>query len=318
MKGVDKASREGGSDSSPPTATLDWAEQAGATREVLAELGRRRRARVVRRGAAIGALAAVAFGVFSLSRPTSHELLPQAPVTATPTISVAVVPPVESNPAPEGRTLVLADGSIVELKARAEVEVDFSGALRRVRLKRGMAFFDVAKDPARPFVVTAEGLEVRAVGTAFAVQLAAQKVEVLVTEGRVRVDRPLEPEGSAPPALQPVAMMEAGEALVVDLKPEAGPLPEILPLGVPALQARLDWRAPTVEFSATPLSEVVAVVNRHARQPLVLAEPELGRLRISGFMRADNTTALLRLIELELGLVAEQRADGATLLRARP
>jgi transmembrane sensor len=95
-------------------------------------------------------------------------------------------------------------------------------------------------------------------------------------------------------------------------------LPEILPLGVPALQARLDWRAPTVEFSATPLSEVVTVVNRHARQPLVLAEPALGRLRISGFMRADNTTALLRLIELELGLVAEPRADGTTLLRARP
>lgn len=317
MKGVKTAGRDERPDLPPSTATLDWAEQAGATREVLAELGRRRRGRVVRRGAAAG-LVALAVGAFFLSRPIPPGPLPPVPVASSPAVTVVAPPLVEAGPAGEGRTLVLADGSIVELKARAEVEVDFSGALRRVRLKRGMAFFDVAKDPARPFVVTAEGLEVRAVGTAFAVQLAAQKVEVLVTEGRVRVDRPLEPEGSAPPALQPVAMMEAGEALVVDLKPEAGPPPEIFPLGVPALQARLDWRAPTVEFSATPLSEVVAVVNRHARQPLVLAEPGLGRLRISGFMRADNTTALLRLIELELGLVAEPRADGATLLRARP
>jgi transmembrane sensor len=316
MKGVEPAARHDRPDSQPLTATLDWAEQAGATRQVLAELGRRRRVRAVRRGA-VGALVAVACGAFFLSRPAAPIPLPPAAVVALAPLAVPPSP-VETTPAPEGRTLVLADGSIVELQARAEVEVDFSGALRRVRLKRGMAYFDVAKDPARPFVVTAEGLEVRAVGTAFAVQLAAQKVEVLVTEGRVRVDRPLEADGSAHHALQPVALMEAGEALVVDLKSELGPLPEILPLGVTALQARLDWRAPTVEFSATPLSEVVAVVNRHARQPLVLAEPELGRLRISGFMRADNTTALLRLIELELGLVTEPRADGATLLRARP
>src|SRR6185312_8533669 len=88
---------------------------------------------------------------------------------------------------PERKTLV--DGSVVELRDTAEIAVDYAGPLRRVTLRRGEALFQVAKNPARPFVVKAGGLEVRAVGTAFSVQIDGAAVDVLVTEGRVSVNQ---------------------------------------------------------------------------------------------------------------------------------
>ena len=104
------------------------------------------------------------------------------------------VPPVDSSLStssavvvvPEKRTL--SDGSIVELKRGAEIVVNFSEALRRVSLRKGEALFHVAKNAARPFVVEAAGVEVKAVGTAFAVQLGSKQVEVFVTEGRITVE----------------------------------------------------------------------------------------------------------------------------------
>lgn len=86
---------------------------------------------------------------------------------------------------PETRTL--PDASVVELRPGAELTVEFSTTHRRVVLTKGEAFFQVAKDAARPFVVSAGAVDVRAVGTAFSVQLASSKVEVLVTEGTVGI-----------------------------------------------------------------------------------------------------------------------------------
>jgi len=88
---------------------------------------------------------------------------------------------------PERRTLL--DGSVVELNAGAEIEVDFAAERRDVRLVQGAAHFAVARDPSRPFVVTAGRVAVRAVGTEFMVQFAPDEVGVLVTEGRVAVER---------------------------------------------------------------------------------------------------------------------------------
>jgi len=83
--------------------------------------------------------------------------------------------------------VVLADASVVELNANSEVRVDLLPSERRVALVRGEAHFTVAHDTARPFIVSAHGVAVRAVGTAFNVRLAATSVEVLVTEGKVAV-----------------------------------------------------------------------------------------------------------------------------------
>src|SRR3546814_13511842 len=59
--------------------------------------------------------------------------------------------------------------------------------MRRVILRRGEASFEVAHNVQRPFVVSAEGLDVRAVGTAFVVGIEDGGVEVTVEEGVVAV-----------------------------------------------------------------------------------------------------------------------------------
>jgi ferric-dicitrate binding protein FerR (iron transport regulator) len=83
----------------------------------------------------------------------------------------------------------LPDGTRVELNAGTEFVVEFTPGVRAVRLVRGEALFAVPKNPARPFVVGAGAVSVRAVGTAFAVRHGAAVVGVLVTEGRIAVER---------------------------------------------------------------------------------------------------------------------------------
>jgi transmembrane sensor len=80
----------------------------------------------------------------------------------------------------------LPDGSLVELKEGSRIAVDFSAEQRQVRLV-GEAHFQVARDAARPFVVNAQGVMVRAVGTAFSVRVDSDEVQVLVTHGSVHV-----------------------------------------------------------------------------------------------------------------------------------
>ncbi len=91
----------------------------------------------------------------------SHDAAP----IATPDTAQVIV-----HPAPE--RLVLADGSTVDLKDSARVDVQITAGERRIRLVRGEAFFTVAKNPARPFIVSADHITVRAVGTAFSVGLS--------------------------------------------------------------------------------------------------------------------------------------------------
>ncbi len=106
-----------------------------------------------------------------------------APLTPTAGALAPVAPTWEL------KRLILEDGSSVELNHGANVTTEFSASERRATLVRGEALFTVAKNPARPFIVRAGGVDVRAVGTAFSVRLDAAAVEVLVTEGRVALAR---------------------------------------------------------------------------------------------------------------------------------
>src|SRR5579863_7096281 len=91
----------------------------------------------------------------------------------------------------ETKVVALKDGSVVTLNTASEIQVDYSAMLRAVELIRGEALFDVAKNKARPFVVSAGDTDVRAVGTSFTVRrLDAAPVEVLVREGVVEVFKP--------------------------------------------------------------------------------------------------------------------------------
>jgi len=211
----------------------------------------------------------------------------------------------------------LPDGSVAELRDGGEISINFTAAERRVELRGGEAYFNVAKNPLRPFVVVAHGVKIRAVGTAFSVQLESASIEVLVTEGTVAVDvapGSLVPDGTAPPP-QP-HLIGAGEGATLTVSPDhektlVNALPNV------DLQSKLAWRSPRLEFSGAQLVEAVALINRHNRLQFVIEDPELAKVRVSGIFGATNTGAFVRLLEASFNVQAERRGDHEIVLRGR-
>lgn len=292
---------EPAAESEPRSAALDWVAAQGAGEHVFARVAARTRRRRSRRLAALGTVAALVLAAGAAWR-WSHAAATPAPAAPAPA-SVAA----------SGRQ-TLPDGSTVDLRNDAQISVAFDGTVRRVVLERGEAHFSVAKDPAKPFVVVAGGVAVRAIGTAFSVQFGAAAVEVLVSEGRVAVEpAPAAAAATPPPAY---AHLAAGHRVVVPLvaPPTAVPVETV---SAADLAARLAWRVPRLEFAATPLAEAVAALNRHTAVPLVLADPALGTLELSGSIRADSADSLLHLLAAEFGIRAERRPDAIVLRRDR-
>lgn len=207
--------------------------------------------------------------------------------------------------------MALPDGSRVELRDGSRVVVQYSDGERRVKLIGGEAHFSVWKDPSRPFVVDAAGVEVHAVGTAFDVRLDPAAVEVLVTEGRVKVDVP-ERRATAAVGWAP-SFVAMNERAIVSLTAEQ-PVPVVTSVPVEDIARELAWQAPRLQFHETPLREAVAEFNRLNRHQLVLGEPGLGELRIGGTFRPDNVDGFIRLLDTTLGVHAVADGDNRTLL----
>ncbi len=218
---------------------------------------------------------------------------------------------------------VLEDGSVIELNHGAVVTVHFTAGERGVRLEHGEAYFTVAQDHARPFLVTARGVAVRAVGTAFNVRLDAAVVEVLVTEGRVRVDSAREaagkpgPRHGPPPEPPLIPLLEANQRAVVSLSPRSGP-PRIATLMPGEIERVLSWQHRLLHFTATPLSEVVVGFNRRNVVQLVVIDPELAAISISATFRSDNIEGFVHLLEAGFGARAERRGESEILLHRGP
>ena len=186
------------------------------------------------------------------------------------------------HPGPERMTL--EDGSIVELNAGAKVTVAFTPDERRVLLERGEAHFTVAKNPARPFIVSADKFAVRAVGTAFSVQLNREAVSVLVTEGKVRLDETAGASGQAAMPAHELSHLIAGQQAILNtgLAPGAGATP------VPALEIRevtpaeiertLSWQGLRLEFREMPLRDVVEEFNRYNQRKLVVEDSQTAEM----------------------------------------
>lgn len=224
------------------------------------------------------------------------------------------------------RELALPDGSAVQLNTDSEISVQFSAAERRVRLLRGEAHFAIARNPSRPFFVSASGVEVRAVGTAFNVRVRPTAVEVLVTEGKVRVDDPsgdslLHPAASAtysPRAGASPPVLTAGEKAIVEITPAARPAAAPIATVPPqTIKQALAWRDRRLDFESTPLAEIVAEMNRYNRHKLVIADPRLAQERFGGSFPANDSEPLVRLLEGNFGVTAERRASETLLRLAR-
>lgn len=176
---------------------------------------------------------------------------------------------------------ILSDGTRVTLGAETSLQVAFHETARDVWLQSGEAYFDVEKDRGRPFIVRSGKVRARAVGTAFEVRRRAEGTVVAVSEGLVSVTQSA---GTATPRRVELA---AGEG--VSYSTDAG-------LG---LRTTLDpdtigaWRDGRLVYIGAPLSDVVADANRYYDRPVVLQDPELRKLELTGSFRSEDIDALL-------------------------
>ena len=250
--------------------------------------------------------------------------------------------------------VVLADGSVVELNANSEVRVDLWPSERRVALVQGEAHFTVAHDTSRPFIVSAHGVAVRAVGTAFNVRLGSASVEVLVTEGKVSVSD-VGPALAAGPLAAPKrgeggsrsepdnrnglplrsasgqaisgspTLLTANQRVLITFAPlkstapissSLTPEPVVEKITSEAIREALSWQERKLVFSETPLRDVVAQFNRRNRVQLVLADAALAERPVGGTFAADNVEGFIRLLEGSGAITVERRDEMTVVLRA--
>ncbi|MBY8823358.1 FecR family protein [Sphingomonas colocasiae] len=198
----------------------------------------------------------------------------------------------------EIRRVPLADGSVASVNTDSDVEIEMSDDQRRISLKHGEAWFQVAHDRTRPFLVEAGTVRVQAVGTAFSVRRTASGAEILVTEGvveawsqggdgRVRIsagNRGFVPEGS----------------VGVKVTPAPG-----------GIDRALAWRTGELALDGESLGFAAGELNRYNRRAIVIDNPALGREPLVGYFRVDQPEAFARAVASTLG--ARVRVEGEAI-----
>lgn len=212
----------------------------------------------------------------------------------------------------EHATVSLPDGSTLELDSGSRATVNFSRRYRVVHLERGEAFFKVAHDVQRPFWVVGGGSWVRAVGTAFNVDLGVSGMLVTVSEGTVKV-------GAVAPLVQDLpfddALLADERAISVltagheaELHRGAVDIRSLTPV---QLARAVSWRAGTLYFENQPLSEVVKELSRYTALHLVISDAHLRELPIAGTFQANprGVDSFLAMLDQGLGLTVHRETN---------
>jgi transmembrane sensor len=194
----------------------------------------------------------------------------------------------------EQRTVELPDGSEVTLNTDTVLRTRSDKDKRLIYLEKGQAFFHVAKDPDHPFVVTAAGRTVTALGTAFDVLLDEGAFKVTLVEGKVRVEAsaPAMASGAAgPPSVKVQATeMVAGSQLVA-------PDDEQWRLTRANVITETSWTRGQLVFEDEPLGEVVEELNRYSARKMVIADASLTTLPISGTFKVGDVDRFIHAVE---------------------
>jgi len=215
----------------------------------------------------------------------------------------------------ERRVLTLSDGSRVSLDSNSEVTVRYSKNARELQLLRGQARFDVAHDFERPFSVLAGEKKVIATGTAFNIDVGGPRVIVTLIEGHVVVvdmDKPVGGESTLliPSPRRYSVELKAGQQLAA-LPHESA---EIAPANI---QRATAWTSGQLMFDNEPLASVVARVNRYSNTPIVIDDPKVGALRISGVFNTGDVSGFVDVVTHYLPVRATADDSGAIALKSK-
>ncbi|WP_106639775.1 FecR family protein [Allosphingosinicella vermicomposti] len=199
----------------------------------------------------------------------------------------------------EQRLVTLADGSRLRINTNSRLAVDYSSSARDVELLQGQAFFEVKSDPERPFTVSADGVEVRTLGTRFDVRRAGA-VQVVLVDGSVAVSAGDE---GVPSLLSP------GEAVRVG--PDGRKVEEKVDL-----EAATSWTSGRMVFRETPLGQAIAEANRYSARQIELRSPALRNLRVDGTFETGDVDAFVAALTTLFPVHAEKGENGSIILTA--
>jgi len=227
----------------------------------------------------------------------------------------------------EHREILLSDGTLLDLNTDSKIEVDYSLERRKVRLLKGEAFFQVAHNAKRPFIVYAGEKSVRAVGTAFVVSLMPKKFEVTVTEGKVELSHKVNNEpgqnknrkpivasstGGQELAILPAATiyLDAGETVAYDSSYQKLLRDELVrSVSEQEIKRKLSWQDGLLDFSETPLIDVINDLSRYTSMNIEISDPELRNLKFGGLFRTNELQALFNALETTFDIEIERISD---------
>jgi len=229
----------------------------------------------------------------------------------------------------ERREVVLADGSVVEVDPETRLRVAFEEHARRVFLEKGRALFRVAKNPARPFLVQADGTTVRAVGTAFGVEHRKEAIVVTVAEGKVAVERTedsevrtegrgvrSEPSKASPSVLSPQPTTSSSSALLLTAGqqvrlPAAGSAEVIRTVNS---DRELAWAKGQLVFDNRTVAEAVEEFNHYNRIQLRVGSDGLATRTVSAVFDASDPESFVAFLQTE-GTVKVTRNESEIIMQ---
>ncbi|SCB33793.1 FecR family protein [Rhizobium hainanense] len=201
----------------------------------------------------------------------------------------------------EVRSITLEDGTQVDLDTDTAIAVRYSAGERRIQLLRGQAFFDVAKNPLRPFIVDDGGLSATALGTHYSVQTSTGSLSqmVQVEEGFVEVKT----GGSD-------TVLGAGDTIAVDRSGRAT-------LAKADIANDSAWRYGKLVFSAAPLAKVAQTLSRYRHGRVVVLDAQAADRKVSGVFDLTNTDEALAIIESNLPVSVTRVTDMLVVIRSK-
>lgn len=226
-------------------------------------------------------------------------------------------PRVYSTAVGEQKTVELPDGSSIQLNTASRVKVDYSDVERKVQLLQGEAFFKVASDRQRPFVVYVRERLVRAVGTAFTVYVQRKNIEVAVTEGVVEFARvpafedPAKSKRAVSEAQSITTTVTAGQKATLDRGKES-----VESVKREELNRMLSWREGLLVFSGEPLEDVIEEISRYTSLKIMIVDPRIREIRVGGYFRTREINAIFDALEASFGIRVDHLSDQVIQLSA--
>jgi len=201
-------------------------------------------------------------------------------------------------------TLMLGDGSEVELNTNTVVRVPKDVGDRQIILDKGEAYFRIKHDARNLFVVETGTGRVVDLGTEFVVRQSPNDVQVALIKGSARYD------GAASRGIRRSVLLAPGDVVLATADSVS-----LAKKSTSDLQTALGWRQGKLIFRHATLADAVAEFNRYNDEKITIGDPSISRIEIRGTFRTADVALFAAMTKQALGLQALRRGDEIVITR---